>query len=170
MDSIQDMALKYDLKEQWVTPKLIKKVMKQVSPINEGLKHFCIYSMVFVLISKWHQDPNFIDECRNPMANSVMEDEIVIANGPPYVEIKKDGMKEVWELCKDDFDFFFGFQTQLISELQGRRAEPGDPRTRDEDDKFDRCYFHCHKKGSDCRADKAKEAELKFIPNPAKKN
>jgi BTB/POZ domain len=167
MDAIQDMTLKYDLKDQLVTPKLIKKAMQQVSPVNEGLKNFCIFSMVFVLISKWHQDPNFTDENRNPMANSEREDE---DEDPPKVWIKKDEMKEIWNLCKDDFNFFFGFQTQLTSELQDRRAEPSDPRERIEDDNFDRCYFHCHKRGFDCRASEAKEEELNFIPNSTGEN
>ena len=170
MDAIQDMTLKYDLKDLLVTPKLIKKAMQQVSPINEGLKDFCIYSMVFVLISKWHQDPNFMDECENPMANSERDVGNVIIQDPPYVWIKKEEMKEICKLCKDDFDFFFGFLTQITSELQGRLAEPRDPRSRDEDDDFDRCYFHCHNRGFDCRADKTKEEELKFIPNSTGEN
>jgi hypothetical protein len=170
MDAIQDMALKYDLKDLLVTPKLIKKAIQQVSPINEGLKQFCIYSMVFVLISKWHQDPNFMDECENPMANSERIDRNVIIRGPHYVCIKKEDMKEIWKICKDDFNFFFGFLTRITSELQVRRAEPDDPRRRDEDDEFERCYFHCHEVGFDCRADKTKEEELKFIPNSTGEN
>jgi hypothetical protein len=57
------------------------------------------------------------------MANSEREDE---DEDPPKVWIKKDEMKEIWNLCKDDFNFFFGFQTQLTSELQDRRTEPSD--------------------------------------------
>jgi hypothetical protein len=128
MDAIQDMALKYDLKEQLVTPKLIKKAMQQVSPINEGLKHFCIYSMIFVLLSKWHEDPSSGDECMNLMANSERQGDDQIVDDPPFACIKKEGMKEVWELCKDDFNFFFGFQTLLADELQLRREQPSDPR------------------------------------------
>jgi hypothetical protein len=168
MDSIQDMAWKYDLKDQLVTPKLIKRAMQQVSPVNEGLKHFCIYNMVFVLLSKWHQDPNFTDENWNPMANSEREDE---NEDLPKVWIKNDEMKEIWKLCKDDFNFFFGFQTRLTSELQHRWPGPSDPRReRIEDDNFDRCYFHCHKRGFDCRANEAKEEELNFIPNSTGEN
>jgi hypothetical protein len=125
--------------------------------------------MVFVLIWKWHLDSHFIDECRNPVANCVEDEENPFAHRLPVIRIKKGEMKEIWQLCKDDFNFFFGFQTRLTFELQTRRTKQSDPRERDEDNKFDRCYFHCHKRDFDCRADEAKEAELKFIRNSTMK-
>jgi hypothetical protein len=169
MDSIQDMALKYDLKGELIVDELIKKAIALRSPTNVGLKSFTIYVLVWVYFLRWQDDPNDDDDAALADGNQSIESEDDEPRDPPYKYVKKADKKALWELCKNDFDFFFAFDRQVEDELQERREVITDPRHRDEESLRDRCWFHCHKLGFDCRADQTKEAELKFIPNAANK-
>jgi hypothetical protein len=168
MDAIQDMAVKYDLRDQLITHKIIRNAMKQASPTNVGLKCFTIRALVFVYLLRRQKDPELGDDSLID-GNQDTQDNAA-DQGPPFLHTKKRDLKEIWELCKSNFDFYFGFHTTMEVELQFRDDEAMDPRDRDEEDAYDRCFFHCHEVGFDCRANEAKEEELKFIPDSPGKN
>lgn len=72
---------------------------------------------------------------------------------PTYV-MKRD-MKKVYEIAINcnDFRFLEMFMRRLMWMVR-KEVPPNirDMRNRDEEDKFDRCFFHCHGKEVDCRA------------------
>jgi hypothetical protein len=172
MDSIQDMAMRYDLKDQLITDDLVKKAMNMKSPTNVRLKSFTICALVSVFPQNWREDPCTGDDTIDTDGNQEIEakDDDDEPAGPPYQYVKKADKKAIWELCKNDFDFLYAFDTQLEQELQDRTNDIYDPRVRDEKIPHDRYWFHCHKVGFDCRADQTREAELKFIPKASHRN
>ena len=79
-------------------------------------------------------------------------------------------MKAVWELGKEDFDFFTYLQDVLVVVYTDGMTEESfkdtNPLMRHEDNSSDRCYFHCHSKDFDCRGKKSED--LPFVPNKKK--
>jgi hypothetical protein len=53
MDSIQDMAKKYDLNDELITVDLVSKVLLNTRPKWEGFRLFLIYHMVFVYLNRY---------------------------------------------------------------------------------------------------------------------
>ena len=53
MDTIQDMAKKYDLKDELIRPSLVVAVIQNTPKKTEGLRRFCIYQMAWVYLSRW---------------------------------------------------------------------------------------------------------------------
>jgi hypothetical protein len=64
MDTIQDMAAKYDLKDELIKPQMIIKVLKNIPNRNHGLRWFCAQHLVFVYLQRWREDPDD-DESEN---------------------------------------------------------------------------------------------------------
>jgi len=154
MDAIQDMALKYDLKDELITLSLLEKVLTKTSSKMTGLRHFCLYLMVYTYLCRTNADPNQPEDDSDYDEND---------DGKFYVE--EDDLKTVWKITKNDFAFFREFQARLSSELQQEYPITWtDPRTRNDEFLEDRCFFHCHEAGFDCRASESEEDELKFLP------
>ncbi|KAH9215345.1 hypothetical protein DL95DRAFT_461184 [Leptodontidium sp. 2 PMI_412] len=71
-----------------------------------------------------------------------------------------------WEYVKSDVHFFRVF----LDLVMGKQEEESDPRIRNEDDQWDRYFYHCHLKDNPCRNDDDQDKELEFIPNPMKRS
>jgi hypothetical protein len=115
MDSIQDMAMKYGLKDQLITDDLVKKAMNLKSPTNVGLKSFTICALVSVFLQNWREDPCTGDDTIDTDGNQEIEakDDDDEPAGPPYQYVKKADKKAIWELCKNDFDFYMHLTLNL---------------------------------------------------------
>jgi len=76
-------------------------------------------------------------------------------------------MKTLWEICRDDLNFFssvldlmtFGIQSnrvgnedQMVAVGNDNTESPGILK-RDMNNRRDRCWYHCHEKDLDCVAD-----------------
>lgn len=152
MDSIQNMAWQYDLRDVLVTKELLTKISQRTSgsvgaPI--GLRLFAAYTL------SWH---SINTEKKNLTSDNVEE--------PVYVSVDVEVHCLIWDICKDDFAFFRAFQMCHESHLQRcYKADfetTIDPRTRDETDEEDWCFFHDHSDGSNCMP--ARLSRQVFLP------
>lgn len=164
MDAVQDMALKYKLKEELITVDLVTKVLLNTRSKHDGLRKFLPYQMAFVYLGRYLEDQEKDLESENEYETDpgVAEEQEIDAMA--YV-LRKD-MKKVYEIamnCKS-FRFLDFFFCRLMKSC---KAEPIsdllDPRIRDEEDTYDRCFFHCHKKDYNWRPAPAAEAKDTFI-------
>jgi hypothetical protein len=160
MDTIQDMALKYDLKDQLITPELVTKVMKNTPTKWAGLRSFCICHMVNVYLKR------HIDQIEEDDASESEFDSEFDENDNWMAFVMSKDMKTVFEISKNcnDFRFLNHFVFDLSFALQKGTGDVSDPRKRDEEDPKDRCYFHCHKKDFNCRLSQDAEAGGSFLP------
>ena len=144
MDSIQDMATKYDLKDELITVDLVSKVLLNTRPKRVGLRDFLARHMVFVYHNR------YLNENGEDSESSENEDGDFSTT---YV-MRRD-MKKVYEIAINCNDFLFleSFIRRLIWVVKGEATiNVYDIRDRDDEDKFDRCFFHCHGKEVDCQA------------------
>ncbi len=70
--------------------------------------------------------------------------------------------KKVFKICSSAGDFMFleYFLDLVARKLQAGTCELGDYRERNDNDGFERRYFHCHKKSYNCRLSSNAQAEL----------
>jgi hypothetical protein len=148
MDSIQDMAKKYDLKDEMITVDLVSKVLLNTRPKWVGLRYFLIHHMVFVYLNRYldENEEDLLSE--NEYDSESSEDEVTT-----YV-MRRD-MKKVHEIainCNDSrfLNILMRQVIYVVKEMAPNNI--ADIRNRDEKDKFDRCCYHCHGKEVDCRA------------------
>ncbi len=151
MDRIQDVALEYKLSDILFTPELVKKVFNGVLGY-EGLPKFCTFAMIYIFALRSNLDE---DGC--------------IEN------FQDDDLSLLLEMSKENTDIFLRFHKQLnlyIGESMSDilEKEKLDPRTRDEADSSDRCFFHCHAEDLNCRAAQSAEEKpaFRFIKNKGK--
>jgi hypothetical protein len=110
MDSIQKMATKFDLRDQLITGELLKKVLGETSEPIGGLKRFCLDVMIYVYLHRGYE--HYLKELREKGVGISDINE----TGAEMCLTEKD-LKIVWEIMKNDFDFFKDFQTRLTWEL-----------------------------------------------------
>jgi hypothetical protein len=151
MDSIQDMAKKYDLKDELITVDLVSKVLLNTRSKWEGLRNFLIFQMGFVYLNRYlnENEEGLQGENKYDSESSEGEDYDIATT---YV-MKRD-MKKVYEIAINcnDFRFLALLVRRFTWRVKGEApVHITDPRDRDEEDEFDRCYFHCHGKEVDCR-------------------
>lgn len=155
MDSIQDMALKYGLKDELITPELITKVLNNTSTRQDRLRSFCVWQMVFVYTKR------SLDESEEG-EDSESEYESTFAEPGSIVLLKKD-MRKVFQIGRNNFRFLDDFVIRLSGQAQVGTNNIIDPRERNEKDADDRCYFHCHKQSFNCRPSQDAEAGGSFV-------
>jgi hypothetical protein len=152
MDSIQDMSLKHNFLEKLVAPDLVCKVLKALPPRDKGLRRFCIEALTSSYLQRATHVPNE-DDLLDPDFDDAEED---TEEEKEVVYLKKADINDLWRICKDDAKFF-----QRVLDLLGKEMQIGvestDPARsgllkRDEGSTKGRCWFHCHKKGVNCRA------------------
>jgi hypothetical protein len=164
MDAIQDMASKYDLKDELIKPELVKKVMKTTPTKHEGLRKFCVHQMVYVYLERYKDDPRDDEESENEYEpESETEDEL--ASGEDFVLVKRKDLRTVFQIGRNDFRFLGAFIDRLSQQLQDGTNDLCDVRVRIEDDPDDRCFFHCHKRSSNCCLGPDIKAGDFFVPN-----
>ncbi|CZR51097.1 uncharacterized protein PAC_00972 [Phialocephala subalpina] len=81
--------------------------------------------------------------------------------------LENKDIRLIWDLCKeqDEFDFFADFQHRYEENLQIPNLKIlHDPRARKEDDKQDRCAFHCRVINFDCRPAEFNPAKPGWVP------
>ncbi|KAE9381260.1 hypothetical protein N431DRAFT_322954, partial [Stipitochalara longipes BDJ] len=150
MDTIQDMAVKYDLKDELIKPILVTKVIQNTLTKMEGLRSFCVHQMV------WKDG---IDE------NNAGEDDY--DNGKEeYPHLLRSDARKLFQICSNanNSSFLNNFLLRLCQQVQTGtdELEDSDPREREEHDRIDRCFFHCHKRSDNCRSSQ-KQTESSFI-------
>jgi hypothetical protein len=134
MDSIQDMAEKYDLNDELITVDLVSKVLLNTRSECEGLLLFLIYHMTCVDLNRYLDE----NEDDNNATELVMEKDI-------------KNIHEIAINC-NDFGFLEVLITRLMRTVKAMVTGKIDSRGLDEEGKFGRCFFHCHGKEVDCRA------------------
>lgn len=174
MDAIQDMARKYDLKEQLITKDLVSKVVASTAPTEHtGLRFFCIYLMVYVYILRAREHcagrengeaKSFDSEGEAAKNKSEEHEGMDKTAAKKSIKLSDNDLTLVWEVSQNSLQFFCSFQHQLVRELQEGGKMLIDPRERDEEDNAVRCAFHCHNIFSECRPAKSNLDKLPFVP------
>ena len=168
MDTIQDMAKKYDLKDELIRPSLVVAVIQNTPKKTEGLRRFCIYQMAWVYLSRWINEEGEDDQSEHEYENSNSNGDNNDEDQYPYL-MRKDA-KAVFRICNqtNDCRFLKSFLNRLIwlvtDGIDSDNLERLDLRIRDEEEAVDRCYFHCHKNFVNCRPSKD-QADDVFIPD-----
>ncbi|KAH8770276.1 hypothetical protein BGZ57DRAFT_954618 [Hyaloscypha finlandica] len=150
MDSIQDMAKKYDLGDELITVDLVSKVLLNTRSKWEGLRRFLIRHMLFVYTSRYLDD----NEEDLPSENEYDSESSEYEFGDVVTTyVMRRDVKKVYEIAINcnDFRFLDMFIKRLIfaSKAEGPR-DVEDVRYRGIT--VGRCSFHCHGKEVDCRA------------------
>jgi hypothetical protein len=150
MDSIQDMAKKYDLKDELITVDLVSKVLLNTKSKWEGLRYFLIYHMVLVYLNRYLDENEEDSQSENEYDFESSED----GDGDiTETYVMKRDMKKVYEIAINCNDFrFLEILIKHLIYVVKEKAPIIDARDRDEENKVDRCYFDCHGKEVDCRA------------------
>ncbi|KAH7417458.1 hypothetical protein BKA64DRAFT_718224 [Cadophora sp. MPI-SDFR-AT-0126] len=141
MDPIQDISRKHTLGHEIFFP-LLEKMSKYNLP-HQGLTKFCVCVVVDSFIEQ-HGKEN-TDRTR--------------------ISVKKDDMKNVWTMCRDNFDLFHYFLSRLefLTAAGIKNDNCWNPRVRKESRKGNRCFSHCHDDLLDCRAKDAAFDEMEFL-------
>jgi BTB/POZ domain len=132
MDKIQDVSKLYNLLPK---PAMVRKVFQNTVE-GSDLKTYCVLALVFYL-NKQRED----------------RQEVVLSKNS-FMDIVKQELDALFELCKDDKELFKIFAWLLHVRKNPERAV--DPRLRDDSNPDNRCYFHCHwhRYGQACNKDK----------------
>lgn len=64
MDTIQEMAVKYDLTDELIAMNLVKRAI-EIPQRNRGMRLFCIDMMIYVFLMRWRHDPGDSDAISN---------------------------------------------------------------------------------------------------------
>ena len=134
MDSIQDISAEHRFLDVMIHPLCISRVLQNTTGTG-GLALYCANLLLYFFR-------------KHPGKTSGVGNE---SDDEQY--LTSDQRKVVWILSRNSFDFFDTFINAVESSLQRDDGELIDPRRRNEGDHFDRCFFHCHAKSYDCRAD-----------------
>lgn len=157
MDTIQDMARRFNLVDEIIKPELVIKVVNNLPTKLEGLLHFTIYLMVWGYLQRYdkREGDNHSESEYNDIR--VREDE--------FPHIMRSDVRTVFHICMEtqSFSFLDHFLHRLASQLHQGLYNLVDLRRRDEGDADDRCYFHCHETSGGCRHTVTEE-ELFFVP------
>jgi BTB/POZ domain len=134
MDTIQDMAKEFDLMDELIKPELVTKVMTNTPMKNEGLRHFCIYHMVFVFLRRWG-DGGGDTESENEYEDDDHDDDLT------YPCVTRNDVKTVQHICTNTNNFYFlnYFLLRLTRQVHDGIGSSVDPRDRDEGMSYDRC-------------------------------
>jgi hypothetical protein len=149
MDSIQDMAKKYDLKDELITVDLVSKVLLNTRSKWVGLRYFLIHHMVFVYLHRYLDENEEDLPSENEYDSESYEDE---DGDMAAICVMRRDMNKVYEIainCNDS-RFLHFLMRQVMYAVKEKNIN--DVRKRHEENKFVRCYFHCHGKEVDCRA------------------
>jgi hypothetical protein len=156
MDTIQDMAKKYDLKDELIKPSLLVTIIQNTPTRIEGLRRFCIFQLVWVYLSRWS----------NIEGGDYDDDK----DDDQHPQLMRRDANAVFRICTqtDDCRFLESFLNHLIwivaDGVNSDNLEQYDPRTRYEGVAVDRCCFHCHYDDVNCRPSKGQADDI-FIPD-----
>jgi hypothetical protein len=167
MDTIQDMAKKYNLKDELIKPSLVVTVIQNTRTKTAGLRRFCIYQLVWVYLSRWSNVEGGDDLSEYEYENYNNDDE---NDDDQHPQLMRRDARAAFEICTqtNDYRFLKSFLNRLswlVSDgVNSDNLERHDPRTRDEEVAVARCCFHCHDDDVNCRPSKD-EADDIFIPD-----
>jgi len=141
MDCIQDMSAKYGLLEEVTNLELVKRVYDKTHAKYEGLRKYLIHLTAF-------EHDAAIKDLTPRGAEAVI----------PY--LSAEYLESLRNYTKDHPEILLGVvkchQFRLSDELRNKfvpemKEDIYDPRERDESYLSSRCFFHCHRKRTDCR-------------------
>lgn len=169
IDSIQDMAFKYNLMEKLVAPALVAKGLESC-PKDKGLRLFCSRVLGHYYVQRAIDDPpdDPVEEGDDSEDEEEEEDE---EEDVKRIYLKQAHVDAIAGICKTDTIFLrevleaIGYNMQIGGSYA---EEASDPLERVEGIRKDLCFFHCHKKSDHCRA--RPREELPFIPLRMKDN
>ena len=152
MDTIQDIAVKYDLMDELIKPALVTAVIQHAPKKTVGLHKFCINQMVFVYLHRWNEVDGDDDQ-----SDYEYESDNEVVDDLEFPRILRRDIKSIFQICNqvNDHRFLNSFMTRFSRQVHDGvdpdNLEASDPRKRDEEDIGDRCFFHCHGKSINCR-------------------
>jgi hypothetical protein len=153
MDTIQDMAKKYNLKDELIKPGLVVRVIQNTPTKREGLRRFCIDQMVWVYLSRWYDTQVGYDQSEHEYEKNNDDDNKDDENHP-YL-MRKDA-KAVFRICTETNDcrFLESFLNRLIwlanDGVHSETLDNNDPRDRYLHYVVGGCKYHCHEVFVNC--------------------